>query len=317
MRSFVPRRACGRARRFGIRHVTVLAVRRGRCRVGALLPLGERALDRERMPGVGAVGELQRFQRSLIGIGRAHVVARAADRRLRVVLGIHPLVRRRRGAILVRIRTATARRRAAARVRAREIVDPCVAVFGVARFAVRPFGHHAVAEVAGDAAHVAVDVVGRVVGSVEKACSRAFHGIVRRTEAGLHDMAHEPAARRVTAQAVVADTGQVVVRDVERREEQRIARRVRHHAAGPGRIRTERAHRVVVAAGDAVTTAALRIGRHDVVRKPGLRRVRREVDRGCRPERASSRCRANARHRPPALVAPCAPAAPQAGRAKR
>ena len=71
-------------------HVAVLASLLRYLCILALLPLGERPLDRERQSGVGTVRELEGLEWSTGQVGRADVVAETTDLALRVIGGVLP-----------------------------------------------------------------------------------------------------------------------------------------------------------------------------------------------------------------------------------
>src|SRR5690606_20926548 len=101
----------------------------------------------------------------------------------------------------------------------------------------------AVAEMAIDARVIAeLAVLGRIV-TIELATALASF-TRSAAESVLDDAPAEPAARRMAAQAIVADAGLadalgIVVRDIERGPEQWIAQCIRHHRTTPGRMRHE------------------------------------------------------------------------------
>ncbi len=247
----------------------------------ALRPFRIGALDRKRMTGVGAVAELERLQRSRCQVRRADIVASRAQCALRVERRLQPRMRRRDVLIRVVVWPSSARL-AAVGVRIEHaavlIVDPRIAIADDLGLTIRPGFRQTMAEMAGDATVVAV-VVRIVVAALDQAGRSAQRDIVvGLPEAPLDHAAVVPTGRGMTTQAEIADPGHVVIGDVERPEEHRIARRVGHHRTGPGGIRQIRHRGGWRGAADTVAGRAI-AGRLQIVEKTGLRAVRREIRR--------------------------------------
>ena len=119
----------------------------------AAVPLRVGAFDRHRPGGGHAALEDEGFQRTLVGIGCGDIVAGAAHRRLRVVLGLHqPCGGRGNCRRSGRDRNGRGRRRARHRWGViQRVVEPDVAVADHRWLAGRAGRFHAMAEVAGDA----------------------------------------------------------------------------------------------------------------------------------------------------------------------
>jgi hypothetical protein len=130
------------------------------------------------------------------------------------------------------------------------------------------------AGMAADAA-VVIREIRRILRAFQQAAIGTLDRIIRCAEAGLDHASAIPARRRMAAQAKITGSRDILVGDIDRRPEQRIARGIGHHRSTPGAVRTD--PRVV--ADKAAVAGTTGVRRFQRIEQARLRAVRREIQR--------------------------------------